>query len=44
MIGDSEEADGGAAALGAQVRIIDPLPPAQRPDALLGALASVDLG
>lgn len=43
MIGDSEEADGGAAALGAEVRIIEPLPPAQRPDSLLTALASAGL-
>jgi HAD superfamily hydrolase (TIGR01509 family) len=38
MIGDSEEADGGAAAIGCQVAIVEPLPTAQRPDALLGAL------
>ena len=44
MIGDSEEADGGAAALGAEVRIIEPLPPAERPDALLTALASAGIG
>jgi len=43
MIGDSEEADGGAAALGAQVRIIPPLPPADRPGSLLGALTSAGL-
>jgi HAD superfamily hydrolase (TIGR01509 family) len=43
MIGDSAEADGGAAALGAEVRIIEPLPPAARPDALLHALASVGI-
>jgi HAD superfamily hydrolase (TIGR01509 family) len=40
MIGDSEEADGGAAALGCQVEIVPPLPTAQRPDALLQALAN----
>jgi HAD superfamily hydrolase (TIGR01509 family) len=39
MIGDSVEADGGAAATGCQVVIVDPLPPAKRPDALLAALA-----
>jgi HAD superfamily hydrolase (TIGR01509 family) len=39
MIGDSAEADGGAAALGCAVEIIPPLPTAERPDALLAALA-----
>jgi HAD superfamily hydrolase (TIGR01509 family) len=39
MIGDSPEADGGAAALGCQVEIVEPLPTAERPDALLAALA-----
>jgi HAD superfamily hydrolase (TIGR01509 family) len=39
MIGDSREADGGAAALGCQVEIVDPLPTHERPDALLAALA-----
>jgi HAD superfamily hydrolase (TIGR01509 family) len=39
MIGDSPEADGGAAALGCQVEIVEPLPTAERPDALLTALA-----
>ena len=39
MIGDSMEADGGAAALGCQVEIVEPLPTAERPDALLAALA-----
>ena len=38
MVGDSEEADGGAAALGSAVEIVEPLPTDQRPDALLGAL------
>jgi HAD superfamily hydrolase (TIGR01493 family) len=38
MIGDSEEADGGAAVLGSRVVIVDPLPTAERPDALLAAL------
>jgi HAD superfamily hydrolase (TIGR01509 family) len=40
MIGDSREADGGAAALGCQVAIVEPVPTAQRPDALLAALAA----
>lgn len=38
MIGDSEEADGGAAALGSRVALVDALPTAERPDALLEAL------
>jgi HAD superfamily hydrolase (TIGR01509 family) len=39
MIGDSAEADGGAAALGCAVEIIPALPTSDRPDALLAALA-----
>lgn len=39
MIGDSVEADGGAAAIGCQVEIVEPLPTGERPDALLAALA-----
>jgi HAD superfamily hydrolase (TIGR01509 family) len=39
MIGDSAEADGGAAALGLAVEIIPALPTHDRPDALLAALA-----
>ncbi|HEX3590423.1 MAG TPA: HAD family hydrolase [Pseudonocardiaceae bacterium] len=39
MIGDSAEADGGAAAIGCAVEIVPALPTAQRPDALLAALA-----
>jgi HAD superfamily hydrolase (TIGR01509 family) len=39
MIGDSLEADGGAAALGCQVEIVEPLPTVDRPTALLDALA-----
>ncbi|WP_433267657.1 HAD family hydrolase [Actinosynnema sp. CS-041913] len=38
MIGDSEEADGGAAAVGCRVEIVPPLETAQRPDALLQVL------
>ena len=34
MVGDSREADGGAAALGCRVHFVDHLPVAQRPDAL----------
>jgi HAD superfamily hydrolase (TIGR01509 family) len=44
MIGDSPEADGGAEAAGSQLVIVDPLPPAKRPDALLAALAKHGLG
>ncbi|MFR9728512.1 HAD family hydrolase [Saccharopolyspora sp. MS10] len=39
MIGDSEEADGGAAAVGCAVSIVEPVPTAERPDALLAAVA-----
>lgn len=39
MIGDSEEADGGAATVGARVAIVEPLPVAERPRALLDVLA-----
>ena len=38
MVGDSEEADGGARALGCAFALVDPLPTAQRPDGLLAAL------
>lgn len=38
MIGDSPEADGGAADIGCPVVIVDPLPVTQRPSALLAAL------
>ena len=38
MVGDSEEADGGARALGCGFLLVDPLPTSQRPDALRGAL------
>jgi HAD superfamily hydrolase (TIGR01509 family) len=41
MIGDSEEADGGAAAVGCQVAIVDAVPTSERPDALLTAVADV---
>lgn len=40
MIGDSREADGGAAAIGAAVEIVEALDPADRPDALLRAVAT----
>ncbi|MEV6320295.1 HAD-IA family hydrolase [Nocardia sp. NPDC051787] len=38
MIGDSAEADGGAAALGSRFALVEALPTAERPDALLTAL------
>ncbi|WP_083959375.1 HAD family hydrolase [Streptoalloteichus hindustanus] len=44
MVGDSEEADGGAAAVGCRVSIVEPLPTAERPSALLDALAAHRLG
>ena len=45
MVGDSEEADGGARALGCGFVLVDPLPTAQRPDGLRTALTGygVDL-
>ena len=38
MVGDSEEADGGARVLGCGFLLVDPLPTTQRPDALRTAL------
>ena len=38
MVGDSEEADGGARALGCRFALVDPLPTDERPDGLLTAL------
>jgi HAD superfamily hydrolase (TIGR01509 family) len=38
MIGDSEEADGGARDIGCRFALVDPLPTDQRPDALIEAL------
>jgi HAD superfamily hydrolase (TIGR01509 family) len=38
MVGDSEEADGGARALGCGFLLVDPLPTSERPDALRTAL------
>jgi HAD superfamily hydrolase (TIGR01509 family) len=40
MVGDSEEADGGARALGCAFSLVDPLPTAERPEGLLAALCS----
>lgn len=41
MVGDSEEADGGAAAVGCQVAIVDPVSTTERPDGLLTAVRDV---
>jgi HAD superfamily hydrolase (TIGR01509 family) len=38
MVGDSEEADGGARALGCAFALVDPLPTRERPDSVLTAL------
>ncbi|MDF3337778.1 HAD-IA family hydrolase [Mycolicibacterium septicum] len=43
MVGDSEEADGGARAVGCQFALVDPLPTAERPDGLIAALQSVGI-
>ena len=40
MVGDSEEADGGAVAVGCRFALVDPLPTAQRPDGLIAALSN----
>jgi HAD superfamily hydrolase (TIGR01493 family) len=39
MVGDSDEADGGARALGCGFTLVDPLPTAERPDGLRTALS-----
>jgi len=38
MVGDSEEADGGARALGCGFLLVDPLPTSERPDGMRSAL------
>ncbi|WP_024450765.1 HAD family hydrolase [Mycolicibacterium cosmeticum] len=38
MVGDSEEADGGARAIGCAFALVDPLPTVERPDGLVRAL------
>jgi HAD superfamily hydrolase (TIGR01493 family) len=40
MVGDSEEADGGARALGCAFALVDPLPTDERPDGLVRALSA----
>ncbi|MFD0361026.1 HAD family hydrolase [Nocardia sp. GCM10030253] len=44
MVGDSAEADGGATTLGCRFALVDPLPTAQRRDALLRVLEHYELG
>jgi HAD superfamily hydrolase (TIGR01509 family) len=43
MVGDSDEADGGARAVGCQFVLVDPLPTPQRPTGLRDALAAVGI-
>lgn len=43
MVGDSEEADGGARAVGCQFALVDPLPTTERPDGLIAALQGVGI-
>jgi FMN phosphatase YigB (HAD superfamily) len=43
MVGDSDEADGGARDVGCQFVLVDPLPTAQRPTGLRDALATVGI-
>ena len=44
MVGDSEEADGGARALGCRFALVDPLPTDQRADGLVRALTTAGVG
>ena len=44
MVGDSEEADGGARALGCEFALVHDAPPADRPPALIDALAGFGVG
>jgi len=43
MVGDSEEADGGAVAVGCRFALVDPLPTAQRPNGLIEAVHGAGL-
>lgn len=43
MVGDSEEADGGAKAVGCQFALVDPLPTADRPEGLIAALGGIGI-
>lgn len=44
MVGDSEEADGGARTLGCAFALVDPLPTVERPDGLVTALTPFGIG
>lgn len=44
MVGDSPEADGGAAGVGCEFALVRPAPTGERPDALLNVLADHGLG
>ncbi|MDI2030727.1 HAD-IA family hydrolase [Saccharopolyspora sp. TS4A08] len=41
MVGDSEEADGGAAGVGCEVAIVDPAPTSERPTGLIDAVGDL---
>jgi HAD superfamily hydrolase (TIGR01509 family) len=41
MVGDSEEADGGAEAIGCSFRLVNPVPTSDRPDALLDVARTI---
>ncbi len=41
MVGDSEEADGGAEAVGCSFRLVNPVPTSDRPDALLAVARTI---
>lgn len=41
MVGDSEEADGGARAVGCSFRLVDPVPTSDRPNALLDVARTI---
>jgi HAD superfamily hydrolase (TIGR01509 family) len=43
MVGDSEEADGGARAVGCAFALVDPLPTDERPDGLISALSAAGI-
>ena len=43
MVGDSEEADGGAVAVGCRFALVDPIPTKQRPTGLIEAIESAGL-
>ncbi|WP_307787707.1 HAD-IA family hydrolase [Mycolicibacterium sp. S2-37] len=43
MVGDSDEADGGARAVGCRFVLVDPLPTAERPTGLRDALAGIGI-